>query len=262
MSVRYRDISWRFLKVLHRDMVVAKRLWKVNFLVPLLEPAFYILAFGLGFRTLIGDVDYAGLKLTYVEFLAPALIASAVMWNSFFETTFGSFVRMYYQKTFDGILATPVSLEEIIVAEMVYAALRSTAAAAIMVAVLTPLGFVAFPACLLIPLVAFLGGMVFAAAGMIFTGAIPTIDMFNLPIFLFITPMFLFSSTFFPMTDVPVWGRVLSWATPLYHVVELTRGLALGAMDSDPWVSLAYLLIASIVLGDLALRSMKRRLVK
>jgi lipooligosaccharide transport system permease protein len=248
--------------VLRRNLVVAKRLWKVNFLVPLLEPAFYILAFGLGFRALIGDVDYAGLELSYVQFLAPALIASAVMWNSFFETTFGSFVRMYYQKTFDGILATPVSLEEIIVAEIVYAALRSTAAAGIMVAVLTPLGFVAFPGCLLILPVAFLGGLTFAAAGMIFTGVIPTIDMFNLPIFLFITPMFLFSSTFFPLTGVPIWGKILSWATPLYHVVELTRGLALGAMESNPWVSLVYLLLAAIVFGHFALRSMKRRLVK
>jgi lipooligosaccharide transport system permease protein len=261
-GVRYRDVSWRFLRVLQRNLVVSKRLWKVNFLVPLLEPGFYIAAFGLGFRALIGEVEYAGLELSYVEFLAPALVASAVMWYSFFETTYGSFVRMYFQKTFDGILATPVSLEEIIIAEMVFAALKSVAAVAIMLLVLTPLGFIAFPEGLLILPVAFLGGMAFAAAGMVFTGIIPTIDMFNLPIFLFITPMFLFSSTFFPLADVPIWGRMLSWATPLYHVVELTRGLALGAMTANPWVNVGYLVLFTFAAGHAALAAMKRRLIK
>jgi lipooligosaccharide transport system permease protein len=98
-----------------------------QFLVPLLEPGFYILAFGLGFSGLIGGVEYAGLELEYTRFMAPALVATACMWNSFFETTYTSFVRMYYQKTFDGILATPVSLEEIIVAEIVWAASKAAA---------------------------------------------------------------------------------------------------------------------------------------
>lgn len=108
--------SLRFLKVWERNLVVYKKIWKVNFLTPLLEPLFYILAFGLGFSGLIGNVKYGGVDLSYTEFIAPALIATAVMWNAFFETTYTSFVRMYYQKTFDGMLATPLSLEEIIIA--------------------------------------------------------------------------------------------------------------------------------------------------
>ncbi|MEJ2067600.1 MAG: ABC transporter permease, partial [Deltaproteobacteria bacterium] len=83
------NLSWRFLRVWWRNLVVYRRIWKVNFLVPLLEPAFYILAFGLGFRSIVGDISYAGLHLSYTQFIAPALIAIAVMWNSFFETTYG-----------------------------------------------------------------------------------------------------------------------------------------------------------------------------
>ena len=81
-------ISWRFLKVWRRNLVTYQKIWKVNFITPLLEPLLYILAFGLGFSGLVEGVDYAGQSLTYTQFIAPALIATAVMWNAFFETTY------------------------------------------------------------------------------------------------------------------------------------------------------------------------------
>ena len=255
-------ISMRFRHVWIRNLITYRRIWRVNFLVPLMEPAFYILAFGLGFSGLIGTVEYAGLKLAYPQFMAPALVATACMWNAFFETTYASFVRMYYQNTFDGILATPVSLEEIIVAEIVWAASKAAAAVLVMLLVLIPMGFAAFPGALgCIPL-AFLAGLAFAAIGMFFTGLIPTVDMFNLPIFLFITPMFLFSGTFFPVSGIPEWAGLFTLIFPLYHLVELTRYLCIGAMESNPLFNLAYLVLFSAVFGYLSLRAMKRRLIK
>jgi lipooligosaccharide transport system permease protein len=261
-SVSLAAISLRFRHVWFRNLTTYRRIWKVNFLVPLLEPAFYILAFGLGFSGLIGGVDYAGLRLPYTRFMAPALVATACMWNAFFETTYASFVRMYYQKTFDGMLATPLSLEEIIVAEIVWAASKATAAVTLMLAVLIPIGYAAFPGALLCIPLAFLGGLAFAAIGMFFTGIIPTIDMFNLPIFLFITPMFLFSGTFFPVSGIPDWAGIFSLFFPLYHLVELTRLFCIGAMESDPVFNLAYLVLFGAAFGYLAIAAMKRRLIK
>ena len=220
--------SFRFLRVWERNLVVYKKIWKVNFLTPLLEPLFYILAFGLGFSGLIDNVKYGGADLSYTEFIAPALIATAVMWNAFFETTYASFVRMYYQKTFDGMLATPLSLEEIIIAEIAWSATKSVGAATIMLIVLGLMGFVQFPMGLLMIPLAFFGGLAFGAIGMFFTGIIPTIDMFNLPIFLFITPMFLFSGTFFPVSNLPVWAQPVALAYPLYHLAELARRFSIG----------------------------------
>jgi lipooligosaccharide transport system permease protein len=255
-------LSWRFLHVWRRNLIVYRRIWKVNFLVPLLEPGFYILAFGLGFSGLIGGVDYAGLSLPYTRFMAPALLATAVMWNSFFETTYASFVRMYFQRTFDGILATPLSLEEIIVAEIVWSASKAVGAAGVMLLVLVPLGFVDFPSGLGVLPLAFLGGLAFGAIGMFFTGVTPTIDMFNLPIFLFITPMFLFSGTFFPISGIPEWAGIFSLLFPLYHMVELTRWCSLGAMESNPWLNVGYLLGFTLLFGWLGLAAMRRRLIK
>src|SRR4030042_5543751 len=177
------NLSWRFLRVWWRNVIVYRRIWKINFLVPLFEPAFYIFAFGLGFRNLGGRLTYAGLNPSYTEFIAPALIATAVMWNSFFETTYASFVRMIYQKTFDAMIATPLSLEEIILAEVIWSATKAAAAAAIMLIVLGIFGFIAFPSGLLIIPLAFLGGTAFGAIGMFFTGIVPGIAMLHLPAF-------------------------------------------------------------------------------
>ena len=234
--------SWRFMRVWERNLMVYKKIWKVNFLTPLLEPLFYILAFGLGFSGLINNVHYGGAELSYTAFIAPALIATAVMWNSFFETTYGSFVRMYYQKTFDGMLATPLSIEEIIIAEIVWSATKAAGL-------------------LLIPL-AFFGGLAFGAIGMFFTGITPTIDMFNLPIFLFITPMFLFSGTFFPVSNLPAWAQPAALAFPLYHLAELARRFSIGTNETAPIISIVYLIVFFLFFTSLALIKMKKRLIQ
>jgi lipooligosaccharide transport system permease protein len=254
--------SWRFLRVWKRNLVVYKKIWKVNFLTPLFEPLFYILAFGLGFSGLIDNVKYGGAELSYTEFIAPALIATAVMWNAFFETTYASFVRMYYQKTFDGMMATPLSLEEIIIAEITWSATKSAGAATIMLIVLGLMGFIQFPIGLLLIPLAFFGGLAFGAIGMFFTGIIPTIDMFNLPIFLFITPMFLFSGTFFPVSNLPVWVQPVALAFPLYHLVELARRFSIGTSEISPIINIGYLTVFFLVFTNLALGAMRKRLIQ
>ena len=122
-----------------------RKIWLVNFLVPLFEPLLYLAAFGIGLSALIGKVSYHGTELSYIEFIAPALLAITIMYNAFFENTYASFVRMYYQKTFDAMMATPLSLEDIIAGEIVWGATKSVIAAAIMLAVISLFGLVHFP---------------------------------------------------------------------------------------------------------------------
>jgi lipooligosaccharide transport system permease protein len=198
----------------------------------------------------------------YLSFIAPGLIASAVMWQSFFETTFASFVRMYYQKTFDALLATPLTLEEIILGEIAWGATKALVASVLVLGVVAAFGRASLPGVLFIPPVAFLGGLAFACAGMYFTGITPSIDMFNLPMFLFITPMFLFSGTFFPIDNLPAWAGLVAKITPLYHLTLLIRGLCLGGLGDDAWGSLAYLAAFTALAAVLALRAMRRRLVR
>jgi lipooligosaccharide transport system permease protein len=255
------NISARTLRVWQRNFNVYKKTWKIAFLPPLLEPLLYILAFGLGLAVMVGELTLDGRPIAYTTFIAPALIAVSIMYNAFFETTYNSFVRMYYQKTFDALLATPLNLEEIILGEMLWAATKSLIAATLMTAVLSLCGLLTFPGALLIPLCAVLGGLCFAALGMICTALVPGIETFNLPIFLGITPMFLFSGTFFPLQNLPGWAQTVAQLLPLTHLVKLVRGASLHLWSNDLWFSLLYLLVAALLLLPLAISLMVRRIV-
>jgi len=256
------DISIRFLRVWQRNLTVYRESWKINFLPPLLEPFFYLLAFGLGFSGMIGSVDYGSGKISYVLFIAPALLAINCMNNAFFENTYGSFVRMYYQKTFDAMMATPLNAEEIITGEIVWGATKSVIGTVIMLAVISFFGLVSYPAGILIVLVAFLGGIAFGSVAMFFTGMVARIELFNLPIFLFITPMFLFSGTFFPLAGLPVWAQHFAMLLPLTHLVNLTRALCLGIFNAEALAGFCYLIVFCSITFPLAIFKMRRRLIK
>lgn len=255
------NISWRFIHVWNRNMVVYRKIWLVNFLVPLFEPLLYLAAFGVGLSALIGKVPYHGEELPYIVFIAPALIAITIMYNAFFENTYASFVRMYFQKTFDAMMATPLSLEDIIAGEIAWGATKSVIAAAIMLVVISFFGLAHYPHALLVLPLSFLGGLAFGTAGMVFTGIVPSIDMFNLPVFLFITPMFLFSGTFFPNSALPDWAQRISLGLPLTQLVEPCRAVCFGDVTGDFFLNVVYLILLFIVLFPVAVKVMRRRLI-
>jgi lipooligosaccharide transport system permease protein len=254
-------ITRRFIRVWQRNWFVYLKTWKINFLPPLLEPIFYLLAFGAGLGYWVGQVPFAGQTVSYTAFIAPGLLAINIMQNAFFETTYASYVRMYYQKTFDAIMATPLTVEEVIAGEIAWGASRSLMATALMMVILTFFGLLSYPGALLILPVALLGGLAFAAVGMCFTALMPNIEAFNLPVFLFITPMFLFSGTFFPLEPLPLWAKIAAWIFPLTQVVELTRALALNAFSLSKFWSLLYLIVFCLIAFPLSLRLMIRRLI-
>ena len=235
--------------------------WKTNFLPPFLEPILYLLAMGFGFGMLVNTLPVPYDKFSYAQFLGPGLIAISAMYGAFFECTYGSFVRMHYQKTFDAIVATPISMEEVITGEIIWGATKSVINGSIVTVVILAFGLATLPGALLIPFVALLAGLAFGAIAMIFTALVPNIDSFNYPFFLFITPMFLFSGTFFPLTVLPVAVQDVALAFPLTHVATIMRDLCLGTYSySDLWGCI-YLLAITAVSFYAAIYLMKRRLV-
>jgi len=255
-------ITSKFVAVWRRNWTVHLRTWKVGFLPPLLEPILYVVAFGVGFKLMIPNLTFHGEEISYVAFIAPALIAVGIMNSAFFETTYASFVRMYYQKTFDAIMSTPVSVEEVITGEIVWGATRSLMTAAIMLGVLSLFGLVHWPTGLLLLPLAVLGGIGFGSIGMMFTGWVTSIDLFTLPTFLFVTPMFLFSGTFFPLDTLPGWAQQVALALPLTHLTLVARELCLGRTGGWPvLVSLVYLIGFAAVCFFVSLVTMRRRLI-
>jgi lipooligosaccharide transport system permease protein len=258
----FRNISWRAFRVWQRNGDVFRATILVNFIPPMFEPVLYVLAFGFGLGSLVKTVEYQGRPLGYLPFMVPGVISVAVMFQSYFETTYSSFVRMYYQRTFDAITATPLLVEDVIAGEWLWGATKSLAAGTIMLGVLTVFGLVAWPTALWVLPLALVGGLLFSALGLITTALVPQIDSFNIAIFLLIFPMFLFSGTFFPIDILPGWAMRIAQVLPLTHVASLIRGACLGWRPPYLAVSFAYVIGMTIVASGLAVILMRRRLVK
>ena len=237
-------LSYRVWKVWRRNVDVFLKTIKVNFLPSLLEPILYLLAFGFGLGGFVQNIN----GQPYIYFLAPALVAIAIMNGSFFECTFASFVRMYFQKTFDAIVATPISVEEVVAGELLWGATRSTINATIVLGVIAIFGLITSPLFLLVPVIAFFGGLMFGAIAMCFTAVAPNIDFFNYPSFLFLTPMLFLSGTFFPLTSLPSGVQIAAMAIlPLTHVVNVCRGAIVSSVEPILGLSTELLLLVSLV---------------
>lgn len=257
-----KNISWRSWSVWQRNKDVFLRTWKTNFLPPFLEPILYLVAMGLGFGVLINDLVFRGETIEYIQFLAPGLLAISIMYGAFFECSFGSFVRMHYQKTFDAMVATPLTIEDVIAGEILWGATKSLINTTIVLVVVTAFGLAEFPGLVFVPVIAFLGGMMFASLAMLFTALVPNIDSFNYPFFLLVTPMFLFSGTFFPLDVLPSWAQTLAYTLPLTHVSIVVRDLCFNYFVLIDLASIAYMIVFTVIFFFASLYLMKRRLIK
>ena len=260
-------LTYRVWKVWRRNFDVFMKTIKVNFLPSLIEPIIYLIAFGFGLGGFIPSIN----GHPYVYFLGPALVAIAIMNGSFFECTFASFVRMYFQKTFDAIVATPVSVEEVVAGELLWGATRSMINATIVLVVIAVFGLVTSPLFFLLPLIAFFGGLMFASIAMCFTAIAPNIDFFNYPSFLFLTPMLFLAGTFFPLTSPSLPSSIQGIAMailPLTHIVNITRGAVSGnpepILGLNPAVlvtiSSIWVIAVTIFFFMLSINLMKKRL--
>jgi lipooligosaccharide transport system permease protein len=249
------NVSRRTWEVWKRNRDVFLKTFKVNFLPPIVEPILYLAALGFGLGALVTDFNYA-------EFIAPALVAITIMTASFFECTYASFVRMYYQKTFDAIIATPLNVDEVITGEILWGATRSTISATIVLGVVAAFGLVnSWLAVLIVPF-SFLGGLLFASIAMCFTAVTPKIDNLNYPTSLFITPMFLVSGTFFKLSQLPSGVQMFAnAAVPLVHVVDITRGMTYGNLEPSLLLNLAWIVVVTIVVFIMSVNLMKHRLI-
>lgn len=257
-----KNISYRAWHMWRRNIDVSLVNAKTNVLPPLLEPLLYILAFGFGLGAYVQRIQYAGQFYGYLAFMAPGMVAVGIMFHSTFDTMYGAFVRLRYQKTFEAIITTPLSAEDILAGEILSGATRGLFAGAAILLVITLFGLAKYPSALVILPLAALGGVLFASFGLFFAALAPYIDNLNLPIFLFVNPMFLFSGTFFPLDGMPRWAQLAAQIFPLTHLVNITRAATLGLLQAGLVRDLAYLAALTVVMVVVSIRKMKARLIK
>ncbi|MEU4407459.1 ABC transporter permease [Streptosporangium sp. NPDC023963] len=203
------------------------------------EPILYLLAIGVGIGRLVGDVD--GVNVTYAAFVAPGLLATAVMNSALYETMEGAFVKFTHERYYRAILSTPVSLTGIVAGEVAWAVLRGFVTAIGFLLVITVFGLVSWPDALVAAAGTLLVAFAFGSAGLAVTTRIRAWSDFQY-VQLVLLPMFLFATTFYPVTVYPRVIQVIVELLPLYHAIQLLRGCALGRIDSGMVVSVLYLL--------------------
>jgi lipooligosaccharide transport system permease protein len=252
------SVSYRALRVWQRNRDVFVRLWRTESWPPFVEPVLNLVALGLGLGAYVASIN----GQSYLQFIAPGIVASSVMYASSFECLFGSFVRMEFQKTFDAIIATPVSIEDVIVGEMLWGATRGFVAAVGVLVVVIALGLVPPSTLPIALLIALLAGLMFSSLALIFTALVPSINSFNYYITLGITPMFLFSGVFFPLDRLPPIVQSLAALSPLTHVVNPLRAAAAGQFTLAQALDLVLVAALALIFGVTAVALMRRRLIK
>ncbi len=248
--------SRRFYRVWQRNRDVFFKLWHTEAVGFIAEPVILILAMGTGLGALVGVIS----GQTYIEFIVPGIVTSYAMYSATFECTYGAYVRMEYQKTYDAILATPLNAQDIVAGEIFWGATRAGMTGSVILAIAAAFQLVHSPWALLIPFLAFLTGLLFSAIAMFFTSMVPTMYAFNYYFSLFITPMFFFSGVYFPLSQFPQAVQTLSWIAPLTPVVHLSRAIINGQFEFSLLGSLGIVLLWILTFFTLSLMKMKRRL--
>ena len=238
-----------------------RRMWFGTMTVSFLNPIFFLLAMGVLLGALVdrSDPDLGG--LSYLEFVAPALLAATAMQTAASVTTFPVRAGLKWWKTYHAVVATPVTVRELVAGVIAWAGVRVALSVAAFALVAAVAGAFGSALAVLTPLAALLCGLAFSALIAAMSATIPS-DQYLAALYRFgLVPLFLFSGTFFPISQLPGWLEPVAWATPLWHGVELCRDLAGGDVELQPTLlHVGYLVVLTAAGIAIAVRGCARKL--
>lgn len=248
----------RAFRVWQRNATVYRKLYRSSLALNFFEPMLYLFAFGLGLGGFVKEIN----GISYIEFIAPGIIMSSSMFAASYECTYGTYVRMVYQKTFDAILATPVQFNELVMGELLWGATKSLIYGCIIIVVISIFGLIKSPYIIFVIPFIVVCGLIFSSLSLIATAVVPGIDSFNYFYTLILTPLFLFSSIFFPLDGLPEVLINLSELNPLMHLVKISRMLCYDQFYNISIKSIITPIIYLIFLLPLPFLLLKRRYIK
>lgn len=232
--------------VIERAATVTRRSW-LALASGFVEPVLYLIAMGQGLGSLVGDLPGPdGAPISYAAFIAPGLLAASAMNGAVFDATYNVFFKLKYARLYDAMLATPLGPIDIAVGEISWALIRGGLYALGFLAVLGGFGLLVSPWALLTLPAALLVALAFGAVGMAATTYMRSWQDFDL-VTLAILPMFLFSATFFPLSVYPTALQWLVQCLPLYHAVEIMRGLTTGVVHLGMLGHIAYFVVMAAI---------------
>ena len=250
---------FRFWPVFLRNLLVWRKLAIPSLVANIAEPLMWLVAFGYGLGALVGDVTLGEDKVPYILFLASGSICMSAMNAATFEALYSAFSRMHVQKTWDGILNAPMRLDDVLLAEMLWAAFKSLFTITAILGVMFALDITqswkllaAWPILLCV-------GITFSCIALIFNALAKGYDFFTYYFTLFLTPMMFLSGVFFPRDQLPGIVRDISAWLPLTQAIALVRPLFLDQWPADAAMHLGVLTIYTVVAWKIALHLTKKR---
>ena len=253
------SITWRWWPVFLRNLLVWKKLAIPSIVGNVAEPLIWLIAFGYGMGALVGQVSMNGQQVPYMLFLASGSICMSAMQAASFEALYSAFSRMQMQKTWDGIMNAPVTLDDIVFAETLWAAFKALFTITVILGVMLLLGLGHHWTLLLAWPVLLLAGVTFACIAMIFTAMAKGYDFFTYYFTLFLTPMMFLSGVFFPREQLPGWVQAIAQWLPLGAAIDLVRPLFMGQLPTSPWRNLAVLVVFAVVSFWIAMALIRKR---
>jgi lipooligosaccharide transport system permease protein len=237
---------WR---VVEHELLDARRYWRSVVVAGLVTPTLYVLALGIGLGTLVNrHSDRLGVP--YVQFVAPAFLAAAALQTATASATFPVMAGFKWIRYFHGMAATPLTPRDIADGKLLWIALRTLASSTVYLAIMAAFGGLHRPAGLLGIAAATLGGLAFAAPVLALSASVEAEGQaFNILFRFVVMPMTLFSGTFYPISQLPRWGEVLAYVSPLWHTTQLSRGAALGDLPASAALGHVGYLLAWLVIG-------------
>lgn len=251
-------LSHRFIPVWQRNFLVWRKLATPSILGNLADPLLYMVGLGYGLGALVPQVQ----GVPYMVFLASGIVCMSTMNTATFEALWSAFSRMQVQRTWDAILNAPIELDDLLLAELTWAASKSVLSGAAILLVIWVFGLShSWLALWVLPIV-FLIGLTFAALGLVITALAPSFDFFMYYFTLFLTPMVLLSGVFFPLEQLPSAVQAAGQLLPLHHAVRLVRPLLLGKLPQGILLHLGVMLAFTAGGFYAALVLTRRRLIK
>jgi lipooligosaccharide transport system permease protein len=246
------------LRMWQRNATVGRKTIVVTLGPRFVEAIAYLGIMGLGLGTYLTQVR----GTDYVDFIAPGVAAGTVMFGAIIETTYNTFVRIHVRRVFEAVVATPLSVADVVVGEYLWATSRGAIYGCVFLGVMAPFGLIHSPLALLAPPLFVLGALAFAALGMVYTSFVSSIEHYNIFFTGILTPMFLFGGVFFPFADLPGWAQAVGWCLPLSHLAEATRDLTLGGAGPMTLAHVGAIAALVAVVFPFPLRRMRRTLLR
>ncbi len=236
---RYSRAVWR------RNALVWRRLMGPSLATNVLDPLIFLFAFGYGLGAVVNRVG----GLDYLSFVVPGMMCYAAMFAASFESTISVYARFQMQRTWDAILATPVTLTELMLGEMSWAATKGLFSSCCVIAIGSLWGGIGsfWGVAAALPVLG-VGAICFACTGLVVTAHAKSWDIFAYFFTFWVTPMFMFSGTFFEVARFPWFVQAIAWILPMTHLISVVRPLTAG-LPLEPLAAIGHVLYLAALAG-------------